>query len=149
MEPVKVEVAKPIYIPIGRPGDNEAATVQVFPLLLSGDPSVERNHFVVCAYFPLLDQAQRQSVAEHLSHRVAGSTCSFIVRDAEGEAVVVSDISEANASALEVAAAVAAVESSHGWDESRPTTVWVNEVKVQVIAQFDGEGWVASFPNVR
>lgn len=147
MKSVRVEIAEPIYVPAGGPDSAESSATQVFPVLLPGDPSEVGKHFVVCAYNPPLNQEQKESVAAQLRLRGAGAACHFIVHDTEGEAVVVTDTAADGASAFEVAAAVAVVKASCGWDESNPIKVRVNDVEVLVSARFDGGQWIADSSN--
>ena len=144
MKPIEVEISEPIFISTCRSGDGEAATTQVFPVLLSGTSLVTREHFVICAYFPFLDESRRESVASQLRAGGSGAACDFIVHDAEGEATVVTDIGEDNASAFEAAAAVAVVKASCGWDESNPIIVRVNDTELSVAAQFAVGKWAVS-----
>jgi|SRR5215218_2204760 len=144
MKPVKVNIADPIYLLTERSGDDEPAVTQVFPVLLSGAPSVSRRRFVVCAYFPLLDQARRESVTSQLRAGGASAACDFIVHDVEGDATVITEVGEDGAAAYEAAAAVAVVKASCGWDESNPITVRVNDTALSVVAQYDDGQWAAS-----
>jgi hypothetical protein len=147
MKSFKVEIAEPIYVQAARPGGNESATAQAFPVHLSGMPSDALKHFVVCASSPL-NQGQRDSVAARLRLGGGSVACDFIIHDTEGEATVVTDTPEDEVSAFEVAAAVAVVKASCGWDESKLIIVWVNNNKVPVVAQFDGKEWIASCSTV-
>jgi hypothetical protein len=143
MKPVKVNIADPIYLPTERSGDGQPAFTQVFPVLLSGTPSVSRTRFIVCAYFPLLDQSRRESVMAQLRAGDAGAACDFIVHDVEGEATVIAQAG-ADGAAHEAAAAMAVVKASCGWDESNPINVRVNDTVLSVVAQYDGGQWTAS-----
>jgi hypothetical protein len=144
MKPVKVKIADPIYLPTERSGDGEPAVTQVFPGLLSGAQSVSRRRFVVCAYFPFLDQSRRESVLSQLCAGGAGAACDFIVHDVEGEATVIAEVGEGGTAAYKAAAAVAVVKASCGWDESNPITVRVNDTALSVVAQSDDGEWTAS-----
>jgi hypothetical protein len=144
MKPVKVKIADPSYLPTERSGDGEPAVIQVFPVLLSSTQSLSRRRFVVCAYFPFLDQSRRESVMPQLRAGDAGAACDFIVHDAEGEATVIAEVSEDGVAAYDAAAAVAVVKASCGWDESNPITVRVNDTALSVVAQYDGCQWTAS-----
>ena len=146
MKPVKVQIGKVIYVPPDETGHKESAPVQVFPAQVSSHPTEARKHFVVCAYFSLLNQAERESVASCLRLGDAGAVCDFIIRDTEGSCTVVSEVND-EASACEVAAAVAVVKASCGWDESNPIMVRVNDIEASMVAQFDGSEWIVSFPN--
>jgi len=144
MKSVKVNIADAIYLPTEQSGDGERPVIQVFPVRLSGAPSVSRRRFVVCAYFPLLDQSRRESVTSQLRAGGAGAACDFIVHDVEGEVTVIAEVGEDGAAAYDAAAAVAVVKASCGWDESNPITVRVNETALSVVAQSDDGQWTAS-----
>jgi hypothetical protein len=143
MKSVKVKIADAIYLPTEQSGDGERAVIQVFPVLLSGTQSVSRKRFVVCAYFPFLDQSRRESVMSQLRAEGAGAACDFIVHNVEGEATVIAEVGEDRA-AYDAAAAVAVVKASCGWDESNPITVRVNETALSVVAQSVSGQWTAS-----
>ena len=144
---VKVEIAEPIFVTGARPGGDESATAQVFPMLLSDGSSEVRKHFVVCAYFPPLNQAQRESIASQLRLRGVGVAFDFIIHNAEGDATVVSGIDNDKAWAFDAAAAAAVMKAKCGWDESNPIIVRVNNIDVLVVEQFNGSEWIASVPN--
>ena len=145
-KPVKVHVSKAIYMPADEDGRNECASVQVFPTRVSSQSSEARQHFVVCAHSPLLNQSEVESIASRLRLGDAGAVCDFIIHDAEGCPIVFANVNDL-ASAYESAAAVAVVKASCGWDESNPMMVRVNDTEVPVVAQFDGSEWIASLPD--
>jgi hypothetical protein len=144
MKTVKVEIADPIYIPLEPSGDSEPVLTQVFPVILMGVPSVSRKRFAVCAYFPVLNQSQREAVMSQLRAGGASAACDFIVHDVEGEATVIAEVGEEEDDTYDAAAAVAVVKASCGWDESNPITVRVNETALSVVAQSDDGQWTAS-----
>jgi hypothetical protein len=146
MKPVKVHIGKAVYVPAAEIGRDESASVQVFPAQVSSLFSEGRKHFVICAYSPLLNQEECESVASHLRLGDACAVCDFIIYDTEGGSTVVADVDD-KASACEAAAAVAVVKASCGWDENNPIMVRVNEIEVLVVSQFEGNEWIASFPN--
>ncbi len=85
-----------------------------------------------------------QTLCETLSNRVRKSTAKevigFFVSDREGWAHIETDGCEVSLFGL--AAAVAVIKASWGWDESPSIVVKVNDVEVRVLPRFDGNNWV-------
>src|SRR6266496_3943556 len=67
---------------------------------------------------------------------------STVDEEVEGFAVVRSE-DGSTLNAFDVAASVAVIKASWGWDEEMPIVVRVNEDKFEIYASFDGSDWIA------
>ncbi|HWT03037.1 MAG TPA: hypothetical protein VN256_22495 [Pyrinomonadaceae bacterium] len=73
----------------------------------------------------------------------AEASVAFLAVDREGYACVISDDGRGD-SYFPVAAAVAVIKASWGWDESERLLIRVNDREMRVRAHYDGGRWVVS-----
>jgi hypothetical protein len=66
---------------------------------------------------------------------------SVVTKNADG---VCGYSTDAHANPFSIAAALAAVNRSWGWDETDPTVVRVNGINVPVHARHDGNAWIVT-----
>jgi hypothetical protein len=66
-----------------------------------------------------------------------------IIEQAEGFAVVRSEDPRTE-NAFHVAASVAVIKASWGWDEAKPIVIRVDEKELKIYPSFDGRAWIAS-----
>lgn len=143
MNTARIEALTWTYLTHELLNDALPTAVQVFDVRLSNNEVADEQYLVVCAHYPALDWSTREAIASYLLNRMPGAFVSFIVADTEGRAEVITTQECILTSPFRVAAAVAIVKASCGWDESNPVVVNVNETEESIHLDFDGLAWTA------
>jgi hypothetical protein len=102
----------------------------------------EEEHLIVHTPPHSIDQAEREAINRNLRETNARATTSFRVADREGWGQVITGPDE-KFDTFNLAAAIAVIKASCGWDESRPIVVMINGAEVRVWPRVDGRQWVA------
>lgn len=101
-----------------------------------------KDEFLIFHTLPyLLSQTTRETLSSSVRKPKAKEVISFFVSEREGWAHI--ETIDCDLNVFSLAAAVAVIKVSWGWDESHSIVVKVNDVEVQVSPQFDGNNWVA------
>lgn len=102
------------------------------------------DHAVVNAHHPALPEPVRRAIDSHLKRAWNHVKVSFNVKDDEGKATVLTRMQKKSPSDWIIAAAVAVVKKSWGWDEGDPIIVNVNGTDVPVRVEYDGQSHIAT-----
>ena len=113
--------------------------VQVSRWVVQGSNGEESEQVLVSSV--AADPVSKKLVAD-LNMKIPGGQVSAVVEDTQGFARVHSkDGSPQNA--FHVAACVAVMKASWGWDESAPIVVRVDDDEFEMYPSFDGKAWMA------
>jgi hypothetical protein len=102
----------------------------------------EEEHLVVRALPHSIDQAERDTARRSLRETNAKATVSFYIADREGWAQVITAPDD-DFDPFNLAAVIAVIKASCGWDESPSMVIMINDAEVRVWPRFDGQHWIA------
>jgi hypothetical protein len=102
----------------------------------------EEKYLIVNPQQHSIGKAQREAINRNLRETNARATISFRVDDREGWAQVITAPDE-KFDPFNLAAAIAVIKASWGWDESRPIVVMITGAEVRVWPRVEGGQWVA------
>jgi hypothetical protein len=102
----------------------------------------EEEHLIVHPFPHSISQAECETVCCNLRETNARAIISFIIADREGWSQVITAPDE-KFDPFNLAAAIAVIKASWGWDESRPIVVIINGAEVRVWPRVDARQWVA------
>ena len=98
----------------------------------------EEEHLIVSVLPHSIGQAECETVRCKLRKTNAKAAISFYIADREGWAQVITAPDE-EFNTFDLAAAIAVIKASCGWDESSSIVVTINNAGVRVWPHFDGQ----------
>ena len=101
----------------------------------------EEEHLIVCPLPHSIGQTECETVRVNLRKANAKAAISFYIADREGWAQAMTAPDE-EFNHFNLAAAIAVIKASCGWDESKPMAVMINGAEIRVGPLFDGQQWV-------
>jgi len=109
--------------------------------MMSSFSGIEQEHVIVNPYPVKPDRAKCLAIAEEIQLAYPSAIISVLLDDSLGFAAVFAS-SDTAESAASIAAAVAGVKATGGWDESSTFEIWVNDQVVSLQAvTIDGDAW--------
>src|SRR5262245_31075980 len=104
----------------------------------------EEEHLIVSILPHYIGQAEWETVRGNLRKANAKAVISFYIADRAGwaQALTAQDEEFNN---FNLAAAIAVIKASCGWDESPSVVVMINNAEVRVWPRFDGHQWIAEY----
>jgi len=102
----------------------------------------EEEHLIVCTLPHSIGQAECETVRGNLRKANAKAVISFYIADSAGWAQALTARDE-GFNPFNLAAAIAVIKASCGWDESSSIVVMINNAEVRVRPRFDGQQWIA------
>jgi hypothetical protein len=106
--------------------------------LVESGESTMREHLVISAHYPVLDQAALRSLASAIHSLAPGVELSFIVEDRQGwSRVSLEPLTPRSA------AAIAVVKCTMGWDESNPFRIEAADCVLDVELSRADNAWIA------
>jgi hypothetical protein len=102
----------------------------------------EEEHLIVCTLPHSIGQAECETVRGNLRMTNAKAVISFYIADRSGWAQVITAPDE-EFNHFNLAAAIAVIKASCGWDESTFMVVSINNAEIRVWPRFDGQQWIA------
>jgi hypothetical protein len=101
----------------------------------------EEEHLVVYTLPHSISQAEYETVSRNLRETNLEAIISFHIADREGWAQVITTPDE-DMDPFDLAAAIAVIKASCGWDESLPIVIEIDGAEIRVWPRFDGQHWV-------
>ena len=101
----------------------------------------EEEHLIVCTLPYSISQAECETVRGNLRKASANAVISFYIADRAGWAQAQTAPDE-EFNTFNLAAAIAVIKTSCGWDESSSLMVMINNAEVRVWFHFDGHHWI-------
>jgi hypothetical protein len=102
----------------------------------------EEEHLIVNQFPHSISQAECETVCRIFRETNARAIISFIIAEREGWAQVITAPDE-EFNPFNLAAAIAILKASWGWDESRPIVVMINGAEVRIWPDAEAGKWVA------
>jgi|SRR5215510_1334490 len=101
----------------------------------------EEEHLIICTLPHSIGQAECETVRGNLRKASANAVISFYIADRAGWAQAQTAPDE-EFNTFNLAAAIAVIKTSCGWDESSSLMVMINNAEVRVWFHFDGHHWI-------
>ena len=121
---------------------DDARRLQIFRVIV-GSGATEEEHLIINVADEALDPAAFESIIHSLRAANPDAQISCYQTELEGRAEVIAG-PDHEFSPFSIAAAVAVVEASCGWDKSESMVIKVNDVEIKLSPRFDGGGWVVT-----
>jgi hypothetical protein len=102
---------------------------------------------IVGAHFPQLSASVCDNISRNLRSHFQDADLYFTIIDKEGEAEVYAPAEQGRLDRFWVAAAVAVIKASWGWDEVNPMLITVSGEPVRVKLAVVDRSWTASMAN--
>jgi hypothetical protein len=121
---------------------DDARRLQTFRVKVSSG-ATEEEHLIINVTDESLDPAAFESIIHGLRAVNPDAQISFYRTELEGRTEVSAGPNE-EFSPFSIAAAVAVVKASCGWDESEFMVIKVHDVEINLSLRFDGQRWVVT-----
>src|SRR5215475_5174323 len=102
----------------------------------------EEEHLIVCTLPHSIGKAECEAVRDNVRKTNAKAAISFYIADRAGWAQAITAPDE-EFNTFNLAAAIAVIKASCGWDGSSSVVVMINNAEVRVWPRFDGQQWIA------
>jgi hypothetical protein len=102
----------------------------------------EEEHLIVNQFPHSISQAECETVCRIFRETTARAIISFIIAEREGWAQVITAPGE-EFNPFNLAAAIAVLKASWGWDESKPIVVMINGAEVRIWPRVHERQWAA------
>ena len=117
--------------------------VQAIEVEISETGSSGGRIVIVHAHFPQLPASVCDEIAHNLRAHFQGGDLYFTIINTEGEAEVYAPVDQHRLDAFLVAAAVAIIKASWGWEEINPMLITIAGEPVKVQLEVEDQLWIA------
>ncbi len=118
-------------------------SVQIARSLVQIENETPAEHISIWSSGELILLNPSEGLLRKLKASNPAAMVSFVVKDSEGYSAVVSE-DKVSLNSFPIAASIAVIKASWGWDESDAIIVRVNDAEFRIHARYDGDNWIAS-----